>query len=151
MNNLGNQGTIPLPNLKVLLMKAPSFHSCLILLVVPAVLSFSAPCPIQLGLSLTHFTFNHFTFTSLKIQVMSWPGPVGDHLEREGLHYIIRESAPSGATLPRCSKKKLGFQTLEGYKPRDNSLVSQETTKKVSGGKRSISPGTALKYCSNKN
>ena len=75
-----NQGTGPLPNLKVLLMEAPSFHSCLTLLVAPTVLLSSAPWPMQLGLSFAHFTFSHFTFTFLQNQVIIWDWPSGRSL-----------------------------------------------------------------------
>lgn len=86
-----NHGTGPLPNLKVLLMEAPSTHSCLTLLhLACTVLHSSAPWPMQPELSFTHFTFIYFMFTVLQMQVITRDCPNGRSLSMREVHQLVQ-------------------------------------------------------------
>lgn len=75
------QGTGLLPNPKVLHVETPSFHNCFMLLFMgPTVLHPPAPWLMQLGLSITHFTFNNFIFAFLQTQAVTWVWLLGGFL-----------------------------------------------------------------------
>lgn len=68
-----SQGTGLLPSHNVLHMEAPSFHNCLMLLIMePTVLHPPAPWLVQLGLSITHFTLSNFIFAFVQTQAVTW-------------------------------------------------------------------------------
>lgn len=106
MPNMVNQGTGPLPNLKVLLMEASSFHGWLtLLLMTPTVLCFlllHGQCSLDCHLLILHLVILCLLF--YKPRWVPGTGVVGDHSAWEGLCYTTHRSAPASATLYGVAK-----------------------------------------------